>query len=199
MSKSKSDWKEDRIILIIGFFACIGFVIYTYLFQTKDKTDITENELTAVYNLVLTKEPVVEKIKSKEYIKLNFLGYEKNFSISEYDVNPTSKIQIVKNIHKGDTVSVGMTKEEYENINNYGLFDRNVEINSLQKKGEEYLNITVRNFKYSRGYWDAIPALIYAAIMCLFFAGFSTKPKYSPTLVISIGAIIIIIIKSRYF
>ena len=199
MSNNKNDWKEDKIILIIGFFACIGFVIYSYLFQTKDKTDISDNELTSVYNLILTEDPIVEKNKNKEYIYLDFFGYKKTFKVSDYDINQSSKIQILKNIHKGDTVTVGMTIDEFENINNNGLFNRTVEINSLKKNGEEYLNITVRNIKYYRGTWDAIPGLIYASIMCLFFAGFSKRPKYSPTLVIGIGAIIIIIIKSKFF
>jgi hypothetical protein len=199
MYESKTTWKEERVLLIMGFFACIGIILYIHFFKTRDKTDISTGDLITVDNLVLKEDPVYGKTKGSEYIRLKFIGYEKTFSIGDYDVTNITKRQVISEVRSGDTVSVGMTKTEFDNINNYSLFDSRVEINSLRKKGKEYLNIAIRNINAFNGSWDVVPALIYAAVMCLIFSSYSHRPKYSPTLIICIGTSIIILITAKYF
>ena len=199
MPENKTTWKEERILLIIGFFACIGIILYICFFKTRDRTDISAGDLITVDHLILKDKPLFGTIRGTRYIELKFTGYDKTFSINNDDLNNTSKDQVIAEIKPGDTLSAGMSENEYDNINNNSFFNRQVEINSLQKNGKEYLNIAIRNVKAFKGSWDVVPALIYAAIMCLIFSGYSHRPKYNPTLIISIGALIIILITARYF
>jgi hypothetical protein len=199
MADKKTSWKEKRVLLVIGFFACIGMIIYIHFFKSKDKTDLAKTDLISVENLILKDNPIYDRVKSRSYINFPLLGYDKKFCVDNPDINSEVKNQILSNIKLGDTVSIGLTKDEFENIRNETFFDKKVEINSLRKCDKEYLDIDFRNNEVYKGSWDVIPALIYSAIMCLLFASFSKKPIIDPTLVIVIGALIITIITSNYF
>jgi hypothetical protein len=199
MSEDKTTWKEERIYLVIGFFACIIFVVYIMLFKTRDKTDLKDADLITVSHLTLKESPRYKKIRSNESITLQFICYNKPFYIGNDDISNVSKEQILAEIKAGDTLSAGMIKSEYENINNYSFFDREVDLHSLRKGDKEFLSLSFRNISYYKGYWDVVPALIFAAVMCLFFACLSKKPKFSIILVITIGTLILIILKGKYF
>lgn len=92
-----------------------------------------------------------------------------------------------------------MAKEQFNDIENTGLFSGSIEINGLQKNGAEFLDLEMRNIKSYKGNWDALPALLFACIMCLFYAGLSKRPKYSPEIVIITGGLIILFITAKYF
>lgn len=199
MSETKTTWKEERIYLLIAAVLCAGIGLYVYFFLPREKTDLAAADLVSMNDLVLEAPPEFDKIKSKEYIRLRFKGYERDFIINDYDVNPVSKDRIASEIQVGDTLSAGMTKEQFGSIDDEGLFSGSIEINSLQEKGTEFLDLDMRNIKSYKGNWDALPALLYGCIMCLFHAGLSKRPKYSPEIVIIIGGLIILFITTKYF
>ena len=199
MTSEKRSWKKERPWYLVVFFISIAVLIYLHFFATKDQTDIAASDLVTVDNLVLEEAPVFGKVKSHQYINLKFKNYDKLFSIYDYDVNNIAKDLIKSVVKIGDTLSAGMLKEEYENIKNKNLFDRKVEIQSLTKNGIEFLNLEFRNIRSFKGNNDVIPALIYTAVLCLYFSAYAKRPKYDPQLIISIGALILIFIKSRYF
>jgi hypothetical protein len=198
MTKSKkTDWKDERPVYL--WLAIAGVIIATaFYFIPKNSRDIDETKLAVINNLILDKDPeIVTSRRSGDRILLHIQGYEKPFQVAGFDFSESIKRKIIGNIKLGDTVNVKIDSSEFNKVDNETLIDSYIEINSLTKGGQEYLNIKQANHKAKSDLEFGVPAGLYLMIAGLIYWSFKTRPKFSPSIVIG-GGLLLIILMSRY-
>ncbi|RYY96445.1 MAG: hypothetical protein EOO11_13460 [Chitinophagaceae bacterium] len=200
MPTDKMTWKQERLMLLIGCIACSLAAAYIFMFKTRDATDLLPGDLKPVPGLVLELDPEFRSNKGKENVVFRFRGYDKEFWVSGYDSNPDARAAIRARLQAGDTVDILVTPEEYAQLGEEGLFTGSIDMVGLSHQGEPFLSLERRNERAFRGNRDALPAFIYAAVMCFIFWNMPHRPKrVSPTLLISIGALLVLFITVRFF
>ncbi|GAA4337124.1 hypothetical protein [Flaviaesturariibacter amylovorans] len=200
MPKDKMTWKEERLLLLIGCIACSLAAGYIFLFLNREATDLLPGDLKPVPGLVLAAEPEFRSNKGKENVAFLFRGHNKEFLVSGYDSNPDARAAIRAGLHTGDTVDILVTPEEYAELGEDGFFEGTINLVGLRHNGQDFLSLERRNDQAFRGNRGALPAFIYAAVMCFIFWNMPHRPKrVSPTLVISLGALLVLFISIRFF
>ena len=148
MSNVNIEWKNKRQGFLL--LSVISFTIASYyLFQNlSDNYKITNNELVEVKNLLLSESPqllITEGRYSYEYIQLKFQHYDKYFNVSKEELKCCNKLYILNAITQADTITIKILKDDFENINELGFFNKDNEIFSIVKNGSEMINLDCLN------------------------------------------------------
>ncbi len=187
----KLAWKQERTLYVV--LTIVGLIITTIsYFIPRNSGQIKFSSLAHIDNQVLLNDPKIEKIKGSEKILLRIKGHDKLIQISGFDFSQTIKRNILDNVHSGDTIGLKTDSAEFKSFDRETFFDKFVEIHSLTKNGIEYLNINRTNSKISHDRQIGIPLGLYLMAAGLIYWSFKTRPKISPTIVIGIGALILI-------
>ena len=187
----KLDWKQERPLYLV--LAIVGLIITTIsYFIPRNSGQIKFSSLAHIDNQVLLNDPKIEKRKGGEKILLQIKGHDKLIQISGFDFSQTIKRNILNSVHSGDTIGLKTDSAEFKSFDRETFFDKFVEIHSLTKNGIEYLNIDRTNSKISHDMKIGIPLGLYLMAAGLIYWCFKTGPKISPTIVIGIGALILI-------
>lgn len=194
MAKSRqTDWKEERPIYLL--LAITGAVIaIVFYFIPKNSRDIDETQLKSINNLVLEKAPEVIKSRHGERVLLHIKGYEKPFQVAGFNFSENVKRNILLNIKSSDTITVKTDISEFNKVDNETFIDGYTEVNSLIKDGQEYLNIQEANKKAKSDLELGVPVGLFLLIAGLIYWSFKTKPRLSPTIVIGVGLLLVVLI-----
>ena len=197
MAKSKKpDWKDERPVYL--WLAILGAVLTViFYFIPKDARDVTETKLATVKNLVLTQPPEIRITKSKERVLLHVQGYDKPFQVAGFDFSETIKRNIVHNIWSGDTITVKVDSSEFWSLGQETFFDSYTEIHSLTKDGQEFLSIHKANLKAKSDLELGVPVGLFLLVAGLIYWKLPTRPMFSPSIVISIGVLLVILISNQ--
>ena len=193
MTKSKkTDWKDERPVYL--WLAIAGAIIATvFYFIPKNSRDIDVTKLVTINDIVLSKDPEVVRSRHGERVLLHIKGNDKPFQVAGFDFSETIKRNIILNIKSGDTISIKTEKSEFNKVDNETLFDSYTEINSLTKKGQEFLNIKQANNKAKSDLEFGVPAGLYLLVAGLIYWSFKTRPTLSSTIVIGGGLLLVIL------
>ena len=196
MTKSKkTEWKDERPVYL--WLAILGAIIATvFYFIPKNSRDIDETKLVSINDIVLSKDPEVVKSRHGERVLLHIKGNDKPFQVAGFDFSETIKRNIIRDIKSGDTISIKTDTSEFNKIDNETLFDSYTEINSLTKNGHEFLSIKQANNKAKSDLEFGVPAGLYLLFAGLIYWSFKTRPKFSPSIVIG-GGLILLILMTR--
>jgi len=156
----KLDWKQERLLYLV--LAITGLLVTTIsYFIPRDSGQIRITSLANIDNQVLLNDPKLEKIKGGEKILLHIKGHDKLIQITGSDFSQTIKMNILDNIHSGDTIGLKTDSAEFKSFDKESVFDKFVEIHSLTKGGMEYLNIDRANSKIAHDTKIGIPLGLY--------------------------------------
>ncbi len=193
---NKTDWKEERPVYL--WLAILGAALaIIFYFIPKDTRDIAETKLATVNNLVLTQPPEIRITKGKERILLHVQGHNKPFQIAGFDFNQTAKRNIIQDIRSGDTIAVKVDSSEFASIEQETFFDSYTEIHSLTKSGQEYLSIQKANRKAKSDLELGVSVGLFFLIAGLIYWKLPTRPMFSPSIVIGIGVLLIIMVSKQ--
>ena len=162
--QNTASWSEKKQgYILLGILSFI-FSTYCVLFRT---TNITNDNLVKINNLVVRQKPVIQKYigrnSTKEWISIYFNDINKEFQIVEEEYSCCRKNEILNIIQVGDTLSIKMLKNEIDNINNSQLVDNFNRVYGIEKDDTDLCNLTCSNkkatknntFIYSVGYFVA--------------------------------------------
>jgi hypothetical protein len=193
MTKSKkTDWKDERPVYLLLAIAGAIIAIFFY-FIPKNSRDIDETKLVSVNNIVLSKDPEVVKRRHLKSVRLHIKDYDKPFTVAGFDFSENIKRSIIRDIKSGDTISIKTEKSEFDKIDEEPLLDGYTAIKSLNKNGQEYLNIKQANNKARSDLELGILVGLYLLVVGLIYWSFKTRPTLSPTYVIGGGLLAIIL------
>ena len=192
-SKYKTDWKDEKPLYLV--LALVGLIIsIVFYFIPNDFYKIAPAGLVRISNLILVADPeVVTSRKGGERILLRMKNYMKPFQVAGFDFDKSLKHKIINDIKSGDTLTVKIDSSEFETIDKETLFESYIEIHSLKKNGLEYLDIKNANFHSKNDLAKGVPVGIYLMIIGLVYWSFKRRPMLSPTIIISVGLLILIL------
>jgi hypothetical protein len=197
MTKSKKpDWKEERpIYLLLAVVGAAIAIIFYYI--PKDTRNVAETKLAIVSHLVLSQPPEIRITKGKESVLLHVQGYDKPFQVAGFDFSETIKRNIFQNIRSGDTITVKVDSSEFRSLGQETFFDSYTEIHSLAKKGQEYLSLQKANLKAKSDLELGVPVGLFLLVAGLIYWKLPTRPMFSPSIVIGIGVLLVILISNQ--
>jgi hypothetical protein len=197
MTKSKkTGWKEERPVYL--WLAILGAALsIIFYFIPKDTRDIAETKLVIVSNLVLSQPPEIRTTKGKEKVLLHIQGYNKPFQVAGFDFSETAKRKITQDIRAGDTVTVKVDSSEFAGIDQETFFDSYTEIHLLSKNGREYLSIEKANRRAKSDLEVGVPVGLFLLIAGLIYWKLPTRPMFSPSIVIGIGVLLIVLVSRQ--
>ncbi|HEV7332230.1 MAG TPA: hypothetical protein VGN63_14430 [Flavisolibacter sp.] len=197
MAKSKKpDWKEERPVYL--WLAILGAALaIIFYFIPKDTRDIAETKLATVSNLVLSQPPEIRITKGKEGVLLHVQGYDKPFQVAGFDFSETAKRNIIQDIRVGDTITVKVDSSEFSSLGQETFFDSYTEIHSLTKERQEYLSIQKANLKAKNDLELGVPVGLFLFVAGLIYWKLPTRPMFSPSIVIGIGALLIVLVSKQ--
>jgi hypothetical protein len=191
-TKQRSWQDERRVYFLLALLGAVLAIVFHLI--RKNLRNITENELATVNNLVLTQAPEVRITNGREKILLHVKGHDKLFQIADFDFSEAAKRTILQNIKVGDTVVVKLDSSEFATIGRQTIFDNYTEIHSLIKNKREYLSIQQANRKAESDLELGFPVGLFLFVAGLVFWRLPARPKFSPTLIIGIGVLLIVTI-----
>ena len=189
---NKLNWKQERPFYMV--LAIVGLIMVTVsYFIPENYGQIKVSSLAQIDNQVLVNDPTIEKIKGGEKVMLRVKGHDKLIQVAGFDFSQAIKKNILDNIHAGDTIGLKTDSAEFRSFDSESFFDKFVEIHSMTKNGVEYLAIDKANSKISNDYQLGVPLGLYLMAAGLLYWSFKTRPKISPSIVIGVGALILLI------
>jgi hypothetical protein len=191
-TKQRSWQDERRVYFLLALLGAVLAIVFHLI--RKNLRNITENELATVNNLVLTQAPEVRITNGREKILLHVKGHDKLFQIADFDFSEAAKRTILQNIKVCDTVVVKLDSSEFATIGRQTIFDNYTEIHSLIKNKREYLSIQQANRKAESDLELGFPVGLFLFVAGLVFWRLPARPKFSPTLIIGIGVLLIVTI-----
>jgi len=197
MTKSKkTGWKEERPVYL--WLAIVGAVLtIIFYFIPKDIRDIIETKLVIVSNLVLGQPPEIRITKGGKKVLLHVQGYNKPFQVAGFDFTENAKRNIIQDIRVGDTVIVKVDSSEFASIEQKTFVDSYIEIKSLSKNGQEYLSMEGANRRAKSDLELGVPVGLFLLVAGLIYWKVPTRPMLSPSVVIGIGVILIVLVSKQ--
>ena len=197
MTKSKkTDWKKERpLYLCLAILGAVLAIIFHFI--PKDVSNIAETKLATVGNLVLTQSPEIRTDKGRERVLLHVQGYDKPFQVAGFDFSEAAKTNIIQYLRAGDTVTVKVDSSEFASIGQETFFDSYTEIHSLTKNGKEYLSIQKANRKAKSDLELGVPVGLFLLIAGLIYWKLPTRPMFSPSIVIGVGVLLIVLVSKQ--
>lgn len=189
---NKLTWQQERLFYIVLAVVGLIMIIVSY-FIPENYGQIKVSSLAQIDNQVLVNDPTIEKIKGGEKVMLRVKGHDKLIQIAGFDFSQAIKENILDNIHAGDTIGLKTDSAEFRAFDSESFFDKFVEIHSLTKNGVEYLTIDKSNSKISHDYKMGVPVGLYLMAAGLIYWRFKARPKISPTIVIGVGVLILLV------